>query len=106
MSSGRLAIFEGGWLAVVGIACAVLSASGILHLWLRSGYPRWWRLFWAVVLLVPLFGPLLYATLFDPPTVQPEELRSHGRSGRPRHGRVFLVLLHGLTRGFGRRRRG
>jgi hypothetical protein len=64
------------WPVLVLIASSGLaSLACLIHLWRRRGALRK-RAVWTVVLLIPLFGPLLYGSLYRGLVVQPESERS------------------------------
>jgi hypothetical protein len=54
---------------LIALGCAV-------HLWRRRASVLR-KLFWTLVLLVPIVGPVFYGGMFEVPSIQPEGLRSN-----------------------------
>jgi len=56
-------------------AAEVVSVACLVSLWRqKAGAGR--KLFWSVVVLIPLLGPLFYGGLFELPSVQAESDRA------------------------------
>ncbi len=67
-----IGILEDPMIDVLG----AVSIAMIAHLWLYRGGRPGQKLFWSLVLLAPLLGPLFYLALYVPPSVQPEHMRA------------------------------
>jgi hypothetical protein len=68
----------------VFIILECISLLLIVHLWLRkSKVPDCQRCLWSILLLVPLFGWLLYGFIASAPESHPDEMREHWRSNAP-----------------------
>lgn len=58
----------------------ILEIPGLVFaaiLWLRGRGSTWTKLFWSFILIVPVFGIILYLVLYDAPASQEEGLRAH-----------------------------
>jgi hypothetical protein len=64
----RLAL--GPLVAVVAIACMVMSWVGMYRLTRGLGYPMWWRIALMVLMLVPLLGLLVLVVLSSKATAR------------------------------------
>lgn len=64
----RLAL--GPLVAVVAIACMVMSWVGMYRLTRGLGYPMWWRIVLMVLMLVPLLGLLVLVVLSSKATAR------------------------------------
>ena len=63
-------------------ASALVSASLILCLWIRHRRDSLFkRCLWSLVLLVPVIGWIFYGGLYQPPSVQPEDMRAKETPG-------------------------
>jgi hypothetical protein len=64
------------WPVLVLFAASVLaSLACVIHLWRRrDGLGK--KTVWTIVLVLPLFGPLLYGSLYSGLTAQPEGERA------------------------------
>ncbi|CAN0151080.1 unnamed protein product [Discosporangium mesarthrocarpum] len=60
------------------IAICVALGLGCLRGVLRSRAPLRPRLIWSVIVLIPVLGPLLYATIYRMPETQEESVRAPG----------------------------
>ncbi len=65
----------------------VLAVSGLFSLWClvriwRSASNTLWKLFWSLVCLIPILGPVTTLTLYSPPAPQADHLQQRTwRSG-------------------------
>jgi hypothetical protein len=62
---------------VIGIFY-LISMICLWKLWQKQ-VPIWSRVFWSMILLIPLLGPIFYGAWFRPPSVQPEDQRARER---------------------------
>jgi NO-binding membrane sensor protein with MHYT domain len=59
----------------------IAAVSEVIALWCAVGLWRsrasgWQKLFWSLVLLIPVVGPMFYGGMFELPSVQSEAFRS------------------------------
>jgi hypothetical protein len=60
---------------IVLILSEIIGGICMVHLWIqRCSILR--RFLWSPVPLIPILGPMLYYALFEPPSVQPEDMRA------------------------------
>ena len=60
----------------------LISAALILFLWVRHRRDTVLkRLFWSLVLLVPVIGWVFYGGLYRPPPIQPKDMRAQETPG-------------------------
>ena len=63
------------FLIIIGAVSELIALHCAVGLW-RSEASGWRKLFWILVLLIPIMGPIFYGGLFELPPVQSEGFRS------------------------------
>ena len=79
---GRREITE-NMISPVVIVCGIVSGVLILNLWIRHAHDTIWKkVFWLIILLIPIVGWLFYGAFYNPPTGQgPGEQAEGNASG-------------------------
>jgi len=79
---------------IVLLAHFIFAISLIIRLWRReSGYIA--NTLWSVIILIPIFGPILYGAFFNPP----ESLPPHKRQGVHEYVAPFSKEIIDITHG-------
>jgi hypothetical protein len=79
--------------AVIGcIASGLVSLLLVICMWVLKREDSFWKKFiWTIILFVPLLGWLFYAAFYNPPPIQPENLRAR-YSGKDGRGSILLSI--------------